>query len=61
MVSLAHPEKYYQVFLSQGVGMGIGAGLLYTPALAVQAHHWRTHRSLAMGIVYTGAFQESRI
>ncbi|KAI0311929.1 MFS general substrate transporter [Amylostereum chailletii] len=55
MLSLAHPQKYYQVFLSQGLGMGIGAGLLYTPAVAIQAHHWRMRRALAMGIVITGS------
>ncbi|KAI0310455.1 major facilitator superfamily domain-containing protein [Amylostereum chailletii] len=55
MLSLAHPDKYYQVFLSQGVGMGIGSGLLYVPAMAVQAHHWRKWRSLAMGFVITGS------
>lgn len=54
MVSLAHPDKYYQVYLSQGVGLGIGAGLLYVPALAVQAHHWRKRRAFAMGVVVTG-------
>ncbi|KAI0058841.1 MFS general substrate transporter [Artomyces pyxidatus] len=54
MVSLAHPDKYYQVFLSQGIGMGIGGGLIYTPALAIQSQHWRTHRSLAMGVASTG-------
>ncbi|KAF7419342.1 hypothetical protein PC9H_001929 [Pleurotus ostreatus] len=55
MVSLAHPDKYYQVYLSQGVGLGIGAGLLYVPALAVQAHHWRKRRAFAMGVVVTGS------
>ncbi|EIM82299.1 MFS general substrate transporter [Stereum hirsutum FP-91666 SS1] len=55
MVSIAHHEKYYQIFLSQGLGMGIGAGLLYSPAVAVQAHHWRKHRSLAIGIAFSGA------
>ncbi|VDC06026.1 unnamed protein product [Peniophora sp. CBMAI 1063] len=55
MLSLAHPDKYYQVFLSQGLGVGLGAGLLYVPALAVQAHHWRRRRALAMGITITGS------
>ncbi|KAF8076825.1 MFS general substrate transporter [Lyophyllum atratum] len=54
MVSLAHHDKYYQIYLAQGLGMGIGAGLLYVPALAIQAHHWRKRRGLAMGIVVTG-------
>ena len=54
MLSFAHTDKYYQLFLSQGVGAGIGGGLVYIPALAVQAHHWRRYRPLAMGIVITG-------
>ncbi|EIN05361.1 MFS general substrate transporter [Punctularia strigosozonata HHB-11173 SS5] len=54
MLSLASPHSYYQVILSQGVGMGIGAGLIYMPALTVQAHHWKSHRALAMGTVMTG-------
>ncbi|THH06902.1 hypothetical protein EW146_g9475, partial [Bondarzewia mesenterica] len=55
MVSIAHPARYYQIFLSQGLGMGIGSGLLYVPAMAVQAHHWKDRRALAMGIVITGS------
>ncbi|KAI0072189.1 MFS general substrate transporter [Panus rudis PR-1116 ss-1] len=55
MLSLAHPDKYYQLFLSQGVGMGIGAGMLYMPATAVQARHWTKRRPLAMGIVSSGS------
>lgn len=34
--------------------MGIGAGLIYVPILAVQSHHWRLHRALALGTVMTG-------
>jgi MFS family permease len=56
MVSIAHVGSYYQLFLSQGIGMGIGAGCLYVPALAIQAHHWKAKRALAMGIVVTGMF-----
>ncbi|KAF4568235.1 hypothetical protein EYR36_010244 [Pleurotus pulmonarius] len=55
MVSLAHTNTYYQVYLSQGLGLGIGAGLLYVPAMAVQAHHWKKHRAFAMGVVITGS------
>lgn len=28
MLSICEPNHYYQVFLSQGVGMGIGMGLV---------------------------------
>ncbi|ETW84736.1 MFS monocarboxylate transporter [Heterobasidion irregulare TC 32-1] len=54
MLSLAHVDKYYQIFLSQGLGMGIGGGLIYLPAVAIQAHHWQARRAFAIGIVFTG-------
>ncbi|ESK86380.1 MFS general substrate transporter [Moniliophthora roreri MCA 2997] len=55
MVSLAHTDKYYQLFLAQGLAAGIGAGLVYVPVMAVQAHHWNRRRPMAMGIVITGS------
>ncbi|CAA7262221.1 unnamed protein product [Cyclocybe aegerita] len=54
MVSICDPQKYYQLYLAQGLGVGIGSGLLYIPCLAVQSHHWRARRGLAMGIAATG-------
>lgn len=36
--------------------MGIGSGLIYLPAVAVQAHHWKKHRALAIGLVITGMY-----
>jgi len=59
MLSLCHMDKFYQLYLAQGLGMGIGAGLLYVPSVAIQAHHWRTHRSFAMGIVASGLSSSS--
>ena len=57
MLSLAQPHHYYQNFLSQGVGMGIGMGLMFLPSLTVTSHYFRARRSLAMGMVIVGAFQ----
>lgn len=54
MVSIADRSKYYQLYLSQGLGMGIGAGLIYVPSIAVQGHHWRARRAVAMGLVVCG-------
>ncbi|KAI0827057.1 major facilitator superfamily domain-containing protein [Trametes gibbosa] len=54
MLSLVDTTKYYQIFLSQGVGIGLGSGLIFVPALSVQAHHWKRRRALAMGIVLSG-------
>ncbi|TFK45966.1 MFS general substrate transporter [Heliocybe sulcata] len=55
MLSLADTRKYYQIFLSQGICLGLGSGLMFVPALSVQAHHWKRRRALAMGIVPTGS------
>jgi len=55
MVSLAHVTSYYQMYLSLGIGMGLGSGLLYVPAVAIQAHYWKERRALAMGAVITGS------
>ncbi|CAA7262227.1 unnamed protein product [Cyclocybe aegerita] len=54
MISICNTDKYYQLYLAQGLGMGIGGGLLYVPCIAVQSHHWRARRALAMGVVATG-------
>ncbi|KAI0728959.1 MFS general substrate transporter [Fomitopsis betulina] len=55
MVSIADRSKYYQFYLSQGLGMGIGAGLIYVSSIPVQGHHWRARRALAMGLVVCGS------
>jgi len=55
MLSLVQPGQYYQIFLSHGVGMGIGQGLLYVPSLSIVSHHFKRRRALATGIVVSGA------
>ncbi|KAI9068325.1 MFS general substrate transporter [Trametes sanguinea] len=55
MLSLAKPGQYYQVFLSQGVGVGIGAGMMYIPSVAVVSQYFHKRRALAMTIVASGS------
>ncbi|KAJ7753938.1 major facilitator superfamily domain-containing protein [Mycena maculata] len=55
MLSLCKPEKYYQVFLAQGIGAGLGAGALYVPSVAVIAHYFKKRRTLALTIVASGS------
>ncbi|KAG1903318.1 major facilitator superfamily domain-containing protein [Suillus fuscotomentosus] len=55
MLSLSKPDHYYQIFLSQGLGLGIATGLLYIPSLAVISHHFRQRRTLVMTFVVTGS------
>ena len=54
MFSFARLDSYYQLFLGQGVGLGLGSGLIYMPSMAVQAHYWQKRRAFVMGIVITG-------
>ena len=54
MLSFAHIHSYYQLFLGQGVGLGLGSGLIYMPSMAVQAYYWQKRRAFIMGIVITG-------
>lgn len=55
MLSLAKPDGYYQIFLSQGIGFGVAIGLTNVPAIAVVSHHFQRRRAVAMGIVVAGA------
>lgn len=52
MLSLC--KTYWQVFLAQGLCMGLGAGLLYIPSLALVGIWFDKKRPLALGIVMSG-------
>jgi MFS family permease len=52
MLSLA--KTYWQVFLAQGICMGLGAGLLYVPSIALIGFSFSRKRALAQGIVTSG-------
>ncbi|KAJ7320875.1 MFS general substrate transporter [Mycena albidolilacea] len=55
MLSLAKPGQYYQIFLAQAVGMGLGLGLTFVPTLGIVVHHFRRKRGLASGIALSGS------
>ncbi|PPQ96267.1 hypothetical protein CVT26_005547 [Gymnopilus dilepis] len=55
MLSLARPHKYYEVFLAQAVGMGLGQSFLFLPSLTIIGHHFKHRRALATGIAVSGA------
>lgn len=54
IMTLSLCTQYWQVFLTQGVCMGLGAGLLYIPSLALVGIWFERRRALAMGIVMSG-------
>ncbi|KAJ7467469.1 MFS general substrate transporter [Mycena latifolia] len=55
MLSLCKPEQYYQIFLAQGLGTGLGSGAVYVPSVAIVSHYFQKRRTLAMSIVASGS------
>jgi MCP family monocarboxylic acid transporter-like MFS transporter 10 len=55
MLSFAQPQQFYQIFLTQGVGVGISLGFLFLPSVSVISHHFEQKRALAMGIAASGS------
>ncbi|RDB28171.1 Riboflavin transporter MCH5 [Hypsizygus marmoreus] len=55
MLSLARDGQYYQVFLAQALGMGLGQSLLFLPSLSIIGHHFKRRRAMATGIAVSGA------
>ncbi|KAK7729823.1 hypothetical protein SLS53_009191 [Cytospora paraplurivora] len=47
--------KYWQIFLAQGVCMGIGNGCLFCPVLATVSTYFDKKRNLAIGIAACGS------
>ncbi|KAI1609999.1 MFS general substrate transporter [Exophiala viscosa] len=48
-------SKYYQVFLCQGVLVGVATGLIYQPSVTILSHYFSKRRALVMGIAASGA------
>lgn len=55
MLSLAQPNQFYQILLTQGIGLGLSIGLTYIPGIGLISHHFSRHRALAMGIGASGS------
>jgi MFS family permease len=51
----ANATQYWQVFLSQGVCMGLGNGCLFCPTMAVLSTYFAKRRMFAMGVAACGA------
>ena len=54
IMMLSVSTKYYQVFLSQGICVGIGSGLLFIPLYSLIGISFSKQRAMAMGIVTSG-------
>ncbi|KAF2133619.1 MFS general substrate transporter [Dothidotthia symphoricarpi CBS 119687] len=53
MLSLCH--EYWQVLLAQAFCIGIGAGALFTPAVAILSQYFSTRVGMAIGIAASGS------
>lgn len=53
MTSIGH--FYYQIFLAQGICVGLGMGFTYVPILGEVSRHFTNRRPIALGISSTGA------
>lgn len=47
--------EYWQLFLAQGLGQGIGCGLMFCPTLALISTYFVKRRAIALGIVASGS------
>ena len=52
MTSLS--DQYYQVFLAQGLVVGLGAGCLFVPSVAIGPQYFTTKKAVAVGITASG-------
>ncbi|CAM1503666.1 Fc.00g012570.m01.CDS01 [Cosmosporella sp. VM-42] len=48
-------KTYWQFLLAQGIGMGIGAGCMFCPLLAIVSTYFQKKRALALGIGACGS------
>lgn len=53
MTSLS--TRYYQLFLSQGICVGLGMGILYMPGLSVPSSYFKEKKPFAVAIIASGA------
>lgn len=53
MISIC--DQFWQIFLVQGVCMGLGCGLMFCPVLSLMPTYFARHRSLAVGLAATGS------
>ncbi|KAF5310611.1 hypothetical protein D9619_007765 [Psilocybe cf. subviscida] len=48
-----------QIFLAQGIGLGIAIGSTYVPGLGVVSHYFSRRRALALGVAASGSRREA--
>ncbi|KAF9197317.1 hypothetical protein BGZ49_002305, partial [Haplosporangium sp. Z 27] len=54
LILASFANKIWQLYLSQGVLLGIGASLMYYPAIGAPSHWFDAKRGLALGLAVSG-------
>ncbi|OAA36227.1 Major facilitator superfamily domain, general substrate transporter [Cordyceps fumosorosea ARSEF 2679] len=47
--------EYWQIFLAQGLCIGLGMGACYVPSMAVVGSYWQQHKAFAIGLAASGS------
>jgi MFS family permease len=55
MVMTSLCQTYWQVFLAQGLTVGLGFGCLFLPSVAIVSQYFTTKKSFAFGVASTGS------
>lgn len=55
MMMLSLAREYWQIFLAQGVCLGLGGGILFTPSLSQVTVSFSKHRPIALGCSMIGS------
>jgi MFS family permease len=54
MVLTSFAREYWQIFLTQGLCVGLGVGCLFLPSVAIVPTYFNKNRALATGVVVAG-------
>ncbi|KAG2136597.1 MFS general substrate transporter [Suillus bovinus] len=52
---IAECTQFWQLFLTQGVGLGVGCGFLFSPAIVIVSQWFSKRRGLALSLTTVGA------
>jgi MCP family monocarboxylic acid transporter-like MFS transporter 10 len=55
ILSVTRPNQIYQHILSQGLLLGFGFAMVFTPALAIISHYFHRRRAIAFALIACGS------
>lgn len=55
LLSITGEEELGKAFVFQGIGMGVGMGLVFIPTIVVPLYYFKHRKGLAVGVAMSGA------